>query len=70
MTTLFLVVDEVVPVWKFQYRIRIWRQAGCPPVVLCSQVSGHPAPGYVQRLEGPDAPDLFVVHGLACLGVG
>ena len=46
MTTFYLVVDEVVPIDKFQFRIRMWRQAGFPPVVLSSQVPGHPPPDF------------------------
>ena len=44
MPTFYLVVDEVVPVDKFRFRVRMWRQAGFPPVVLSSQVPGHPPP--------------------------
>ncbi len=44
MPTFHLVVDEVVPVDKFQFRVRMWRQAGFPPIVLSSQVRGHPPP--------------------------
>jgi hypothetical protein len=42
MPTLHLVVDELVPVGKFRFRIRMWRQSGGPPLVLSSQVPGHP----------------------------
>jgi hypothetical protein len=44
MPTFHLVVDEVVPVDDFQFRVRMWRQAGFPPLVLSSQVPGHPPP--------------------------
>jgi hypothetical protein len=46
MPTLHLVVDELVPVDQFRFRVRIWRQAGFPPVVLSSQVRGHPPPDW------------------------
>jgi hypothetical protein len=46
MPTLHLVVDELVPVDKFQFRVRMWRQAGFPPVVLSSQLPGHPPPDW------------------------
>ena len=46
MPTFHLVVDEVVPVDKFQFRVRMWRQAGFPPIVLSSQVRGHPPPDW------------------------
>jgi hypothetical protein len=46
MPTFYLVVDEVVPVDKFQFRIRMWRQAGFPPVMLASQFPGHPPPDW------------------------
>jgi hypothetical protein len=51
MPSLHLVVDELVPVDKYQFRIRMWRQAGFPPVVLSSQIPGHPPPDwYSSRL--------------------
>ncbi len=46
MPTFHLVVDEVVPVDKFQFRVRTWRLAGFPPLVLSSQVRGHPPPDW------------------------
>ena len=46
MPTFHLVVDEVVPVDKFQFRVRTWQQAGFPPLVLSSQVRGHPPPDW------------------------
>ena len=52
MATLHLIVDEVVPAWKFQYRVRIWRQAGYPPVVLTCQVPDHPPPDWYSSLLG------------------
>ncbi len=44
MATFYLVVDELVPHRGCQFRVRMWRQAGLPPLVLCSQVPGHPPP--------------------------
>jgi hypothetical protein len=44
MPTMHLVVDELVSVDSYQFRIRMWRQGGFPPVVLSSQVPGHPPP--------------------------
>ena len=52
MPTFHLVVDEVVPVDKFQFRVRMWRQAGFPPIVLSSQVRGHPPPDWYSSLLG------------------
>jgi hypothetical protein len=52
MTTFYLVVDEVVPVDKFQFRIRMWRQAGFLPVVLSSQIPGHPPPDWYSSYLG------------------
>jgi hypothetical protein len=46
MPTFHPVVDEVVPVDKFQFRVRIWRGAGFPPLVLSCQVPGHPPPDW------------------------
>jgi hypothetical protein len=44
MPTFHLVVDEVVPLDKLKFRVRMWRQAGFPPIALSSQVRGHPPP--------------------------
>ena len=33
-----------MPVDKFEFRARMWRQAGFLPLVLSSQVPGHPPP--------------------------
>jgi hypothetical protein len=44
--TFHLVVDELIPVRVWQFRVRTWRQAGQPPLVLFSQMPGHPPPGY------------------------
>jgi len=52
MPTFHLIVDEVVPVDKFQFRVRMWRQAGFPPIVLSSQVRGHPPPDWCSSLLG------------------
>ncbi len=52
MPTFHLVVDEVVPVHKFEFRVRMWRQAGFPPLVLSSQVRGHPPPDWCSNLLG------------------
>ena len=52
MPTFHLVVDEFVPVDKFQFRVRMWRQAGFPPLVLSSQVPGHPPPDWYSSLLG------------------
>jgi hypothetical protein len=46
MPTLHLVVDEVVPVDRSRFRVRVWRQAGVPPVVLASQLKNEPPPRY------------------------
>ena len=46
MPTFHLVVDEVVPVDKFLFRVRLWRESGFPPLVLFSQVPGHPPPDW------------------------
>ena len=46
MPTFHLVVDELVPVRTNQFRVRMWRQAGFPPLVLSSQVPGHPPPDW------------------------
>ena len=59
MPTFHLVVDEVVPVDKFQFRVRMWRQAGFPPLVLFSQVPGHPPPDWYSSVSRqPRAQEL------------
>jgi hypothetical protein len=50
MPTFHLVVDEEVPAWRFQYRVRMWRQAEYPPIVLSTQVPGHPPPDWYSSL--------------------
>jgi hypothetical protein len=50
MPTFHLVVDEEVPAWRYQYRVRMWRQAGYPPIVLSAQVPGHPPPDFYSSL--------------------
>ena len=52
MTTFYLVVDELVPVNKFRFRIRMWRQAGFPPLVLYTQLPGQPAPKHFSSCLG------------------
>jgi hypothetical protein len=52
MTSFYLVVDEVVPVDQYQFRIRMWRQAGFPPLVLYTQVPGQPAPKHFSSYLG------------------
>ncbi len=44
MPTFDLVVDEVVPYRGCEFRVRTWCQAGFQPLVLSSQVPGHPPP--------------------------
>jgi hypothetical protein len=46
MPTFYLVIDELVPARTMHCRVRIWRHAGSPPLVLSSQVPGHPPPDF------------------------
>ena len=46
MQTLHLVVDEFVVVANHRFRVRVWRRADAQPVVLLSQVNGHPPPDW------------------------
>ena len=50
MPTFHLVVGELVPVDSFQFRVRMWRQTRFPPIVLSSQVPGHPPPDWYSSL--------------------
>jgi hypothetical protein len=52
MPTFHLVVDDVVPVDKFQFHMRMWREAGFPAIALSSQVPGHPPPDWYSSLLG------------------
>ncbi len=44
MPTFHLVIDEIVPVASHRFRVRIWRRADSPPLVLLSQVQSDPRP--------------------------
>jgi hypothetical protein len=46
MTTLHLVVDEVVPIARHRFRVRVWRRTDSQPLVLLSQVQRHPPPDW------------------------
>ncbi|MFI5387267.1 MAG: hypothetical protein ACHQ50_14245 [Fimbriimonadales bacterium] len=46
MPKFHLVVDEVVPVARHRFRVRVWRRADSRPLVLLSQVQGHPPPDW------------------------
>ena len=50
MPTFHLVVDDVVPALRYRYRVRVWRQADYPPIVLSSQIPGHPPPDFYSSL--------------------
>ncbi len=45
MPTFHLVVYEAMPVGKLECRVRVWRRAGQPPLVLSSQIPGQQPPG-------------------------
>jgi hypothetical protein len=64
MTSFYLVVDELVPVDNYRFRIRMWRQAGFPPVVLSSQVHGHPSPDWYSSSLGNLALRGFLGYAL------
>jgi hypothetical protein len=46
MPTFHLVVDEVVPVARHRFRVRVWRRADSQPLVLLSQVQGDVPPDW------------------------
>jgi hypothetical protein len=46
MPNFHLVADEIVSVASFQCRVRVWRRVDSPPLVLLSQVKGHPPPDW------------------------
>jgi hypothetical protein len=41
-----LVVDEVVPVVRHRFRVRVWRRADSRPLVLLSQIQGDVPPDW------------------------
>jgi hypothetical protein len=61
MTSFYLVVDELVPDDGYLFRVRMWRQAGFPPVVLSCQVPGHPPPDWYSTSLGN-----LVLRGFLC----
>jgi hypothetical protein len=64
MPTFHLVADEVVPVDKFQFRVRMWRQAGFPLIVLSSQLRGHPPPDWRSSLTANLVLSSFLDYAL------
>jgi hypothetical protein len=46
MPTFHLVADEVVPVAKHRFRVRVWRRPDSQPLVLLSQVQGDVPPDW------------------------
>jgi hypothetical protein len=46
MPTFHLVVDEVVPVVRHRFRVRVWRRVDSQPLVLLSQVKGDVPPDW------------------------
>ena len=46
MPKFHLVVDEVAPVASHRFRVQVWRRADSLPLVLLSQVKGHPPPDW------------------------
>jgi hypothetical protein len=64
MPTFYLVVDELVPVHKMQCRVRIWRHAGSPPLVLSSHVPGQPPPDWCSSRLANVALSSFLGYAL------
>jgi hypothetical protein len=64
MPTFHLIVDEVLPVVEFQFRVRMWGQSGFPSIVLSSQVRGHPPPDWYSSLLGNLALRSFLGYAL------
>jgi hypothetical protein len=46
MPTFHLVVDEIVPVARHRFRVRVWRRADSRPVALLSQDQGDVPPDW------------------------
>lgn len=64
MPIFHFVVDDVVPVDPYQFRVRIWRQAGFSPIVLTSQIPGHPPPDWCSSLLGNFVLRSFLSYAL------
>ena len=47
MPSFHLVADEIVAVANHRFRVQVWRSADSRPLVLLSQVQGHPPPDWV-----------------------
>ncbi len=47
MPSFHLVVDEIVAVANHRFRVQVWRSGDSRPLVLVSQVQGHPPPDWV-----------------------
>jgi hypothetical protein len=60
MPTFHLVVDEAVPVDKFQLRVRVWRQAG---------LGAHHDGLFDVRLSGRPVADRVQVQPIAAFNV-
>src|SRR5262245_4729065 len=46
MPEFHLVVNEIVALANRRFRVRVWRSADSQPLVLLSQVKGHPPPDW------------------------
>jgi hypothetical protein len=46
MAHFHLVVDDIVAVANRCFRVQVWRRADSKPLVLLSQVPGHPPPAW------------------------
>jgi len=46
MPSFHLVADEIVAVANHRFRVQVWRSADCQPLVLLSQIQGHPPPDW------------------------
>jgi len=47
MPSFHLVADETIAVANHRFRVQLWRSADSRPLVLLSQVKGHPPPDWV-----------------------
>jgi hypothetical protein len=64
MPTFHLIVDEAVHVNKFQCRVRVWRQAGLPPLVLSTQIRGQLPPNYCSAFRANFVLRSFLGYSL------
>src|SRR6516225_7695494 len=58
------VVDEIVAVARHRFRVQVWRGPGSQPLVLLTQVKGHPPPDWYNSKVANIALRCFLGYSL------